>query len=156
MGWLPFKPQHLFSDWGGDSLKLFARLHAQCEIHAWVAGKNRAWMAKIIAEGLESGLYRQNVGWDQVIEMLGRSKTEPVVTSYSVCEQFPSREVANWEDDNDGDDWYDLDSETRWKLAMKGLKNKTGKLELTPKWDRYRFGDGKTVFDLLKVCDQIN
>jgi hypothetical protein len=34
---------------GGDVFKLMAKLHGQCEIHAWVAGEHRKWLAEIIS-----------------------------------------------------------------------------------------------------------
>jgi hypothetical protein len=32
---------------GSDPLKLYARLHGQCEVHTFVEGKNRNWLADI-------------------------------------------------------------------------------------------------------------
>src|SRR5580765_4749066 len=33
---------------GSDPIRLLAKLHGQCEIHAYVEGPNRAWLADII------------------------------------------------------------------------------------------------------------
>src|SRR5690606_31251558 len=38
-------------DTGSDALRLLARLHGQCELHCWVDGPNRAWLADIIVAG---------------------------------------------------------------------------------------------------------
>lgn len=147
---------------GGDQLKLAARLHGQCEIHAFVEGPNRAWLAKIIESGLRRGIFRANSGWEAVVELLRSSSDEPVVTSYSVCDQFPNSGVAIqasvWSppettDEDDGDDaWYDLSVSEQWRLAMDALRiqNQSGyRIELKPDdWEDYRFGDGVTAFDI--------
>jgi hypothetical protein len=56
---------------GGDVVKLMARLHGACEIHTWVAEKNRAWLADIIELGLEDGLLRTDArgydGWNGIV-----------------------------------------------------------------------------------------
>lgn len=134
---------------GNDQLKLFARLHAQCEIHCWVDGGDRKWLAGIIQKGVDIGLYRQDMGWESVVALLLSKDCEPVVCSYSVCDQFPSRHVAEWVDANDGDDWYKLKPEKRWAMAMAKLRENSGGLQLKPSnWDEYRFGHLKTIFDI--------
>lgn len=90
---------------GGDAIKLYARLHGQCEIHAYVEGEYRSWLADIIDKGVESKIlrvfpedgekeYLQNqkrfIGWNQVSKHLRENNVNPVVTSYSVCESFPN------------------------------------------------------------------
>jgi hypothetical protein len=73
---------------GGDELRLLARLHGQCEIHAHVEGEHLPWVAEIIERGLASGLYRRSMGWEELVPFLRRADG-PVVTSYSVCDSFP-------------------------------------------------------------------
>ena len=80
---------------GNDALRLFARLHGQCELHAWIDGPNRAWAADIIDTGRAAGLYRADQGWEAVAKFLRSSKRGPVVTSYSVCDTFP--ESGGWD-----------------------------------------------------------
>lgn len=105
--------------YGSDIVKLAAYLHARCEIHLWVAGENRAWMADIIEDGLEKKIFRPNLGWDGVIALLRKSKRGAVVTEYSVTDCF------HWKDGLNPD------------------------LELTPDRLRNElFGDGYTVNDL--------
>lgn len=74
---------------GGDALKLIARLHAQCEIHAYVEGPHRAWLASIIEHGRKANLLRSNQGWESVVALLRKGSDDAVVTSYSVCASFP-------------------------------------------------------------------
>jgi len=99
---------------GGDPLKLAARIHGQCEIHAWCEGKDRAWLAGIIDLGLEAGVFRRNTGhtedetWESVARFLRERDDEPVVMSYSVCDGFPNRQTAGWEPPEGADltpDW---------------------------------------------------
>jgi len=80
---------------GGDALKLYARLHGQCELHLYVEAQHRGWLADIIEEGLRTSLYREKVGWEQVMELLRNPYIEgPVVTSYSVCDSFPNLNIV--------------------------------------------------------------
>ena len=76
---------------GSDPACLFARLDGQCELHAYVEAPHRAWLAAVIEAGRASGLYRVGAGWEDVVALLRSRDDEPVVTSYSVTESFPSR-----------------------------------------------------------------
>lgn len=146
---------------GGDQLKLAARLHGQCEIHTFVEGSNRAWLANIIEGGLHLGIFRSNSGWENIVELLRSSSDEPVVTSFSVCNQFPNSGVAIqagvWSPpettDEDDDTWDKLPASEQWRLAMDALRiqNQSGyRIELKPDdWEGYRFGDGVTAFDIV-------
>jgi hypothetical protein len=90
---------------GGDQIKLAVRIQSQCEIHAWVDGLNRAWLAGIIRAGIERGLYREDQGWPEVIELLLARDDEPVVTSSSFCDQFPNPDAAAWQQPAMPDGW---------------------------------------------------
>lgn len=180
---------------GNDAVKLAARLHGQCEIHAWVDGKNRAWLADIMQSGLDCGVFRHGFpfrdgpgpdapekwstqGWEEVMALLRSRDDEPVVTSYSVGDTFPNRDVAGWQPppgselrpswieshewnelseeereeyhvDAANELWDELDGGQQWELAMTGLRNRPGMLELTPdNWHRFHFRHGLTVLDL--------
>lgn len=141
---------------GNDPLCLFARLHGQCEIHGYVEGPDRAWMAGVIRQGLEVGLYRQGMGWDRLVTLLEQSDAEPVVTSFSVTGGFPNSAVADWTppevtgEDDYADAWYDeLTSDERWDHAMTGLRAKHDIVSLSADNLHKRFGHGKTLFDVL-------
>jgi hypothetical protein len=77
---------------GNDQLKFAARLHGQCEVHCYIEGQNREWLAGIIEQGLEQGIYRREQGWESVVSLLRNGCNSPVVLSYSVCDQFPSED----------------------------------------------------------------
>jgi hypothetical protein len=140
---------------GSDPLCLLARLHGQCEIHAYVEGPNRAWMAGLIRQGLAAGLYRRGVGWEAVAEFLEQSDSEPVVTWYSVTGGFPGQHVADQfaPEGADVDAWYDgLTDDQRWEHSIAGLRSRvTGLTDLRPENLRARFGHGKTMFDLINA-----
>lgn len=143
-------------DIGSDPVKLMARLHGQCEIHAYVEGPNRAWLADIIDGGRRIGVLRANMGWESVVTLLQSRDDGPVVTSYSVTEQFPNPGVADFHapetDDEDADEyeaWEALPVEERWSLALAGIRSERG-LELKPDvWNDFYFGDGTNGYDLL-------
>lgn len=55
---------------GSDAVKMAARIHAQCEIHGYFEGKNRKWAADIVRKGRQAGIFRANMGWEEVIDLL--------------------------------------------------------------------------------------
>lgn len=149
---------------GSDAVRLCARLHGQCEIHAYVEGPNRAWLAGVIQSGVRDRVLRdEDSQWTKVAEWLLANADEPAVTSYSVCEQFPNASVAKqaglWspgdghhgvgEDGRewwDGDEWYELPAEKKWELGMQALRSGAagGGLEMRPgNWATFRFGHCK-------------
>ena len=152
---------------GAPHVQLAVRLHNQCEIHAWVDGPNRAWLADLIDAGLHAGTFRdtprRDGGWRAVAEMLRSRDDEPVVTSYSACDQFPNAEASTWmpawpegvperwdaltEADQQArsdrsDAWYDLPSDEQWRMGMDYLRSAPGHLELVPEGfgAAYHFG----------------
>ena len=137
---------------GSDVYRLMARIHGQCEVHCYVKPENFVWFGNIIQTGLGSKIFRKDMGWEDVLSLLKKTKS-PIVLSYSVCEQFPSSEIANWhDDDGDGDGWYGLSPNEQWDLGFSGLeeRNKTWSLEITPDtWEGYHFGPNLSAFDLL-------
>lgn len=143
---------------GSDPVRLAARLHGQCEIHAYVEGANRAWLADIIEQGRQFELYRSGQGWEDVVALLRRDATSPVVTSYSVCEQFPNAGIANWsppldeDGEKDWDAWYGLSDQTRWEMALAGLRARRGGLELKPDdWSNFSFGHNLDAHQYIKA-----
>lgn len=157
---------------GNDQMKLAARIHGQCELHAWVDGPNRAWLADIMQAGLDSGVYRkgywyepaaggerlwQSMGWESVIGLLRTRDDEPVVMSYSVCDGFPSAYVGDWmsrrpedtDQDEHSDAWYELDSAEQWRISMAVLRASGDGLEIRPDdWATFRFTHELSVLDL--------
>jgi hypothetical protein len=151
---------------GSDPIKLMARLHGQCEVHAWVDGPNRAWLADIIDQGRAINLYRADAGWESVAAFLRERDECPVVTSYSVCDGFPNRLAGRdggWlpaGDDENGDEWYSLDDAERWRFALAGLKAKdegcTYGLEMRPdNWAAYYVGSGVSGYDLATLASEL-
>lgn len=124
---------------GSPVVAMAAVIHAQCEIHGYVRGKDREWLAAVIRLGLEQRIFREGMGWDGVIGLLEESAEGEVVTSFSVCDSFPNRSIAGWQpegpevdEDAAAEVWYDLSEETRWDLAIAGLKRRGGGARWTP------------------------
>lgn len=133
---------------GNDFVKLAARIHGQCEIHCYVEGCNRKWLAGIIQDGFDSGFYRDGMGWPDVINLLSAVDDSPVVMSYSVCERFPSALSANVDGDSERDAWLELPKIKKWSTAMSGLRKSNSGLELKPDdWNfpNFQFGNGETA-----------
>lgn len=118
---------------GSDAVKFSTRLHGQCEIHAFVRGENRAWLAEIVDRGVASGVLRepyqkQYGSWQDVSAMLRSSTASPVVTSYSVTESFPARAE-------------------QWELAFAKIDPRC---ELRPDdWETYRFRHELSALDVI-------
>lgn len=76
---------------GSDVVCLLTKIHAQCEIHGWVAGEDRGWLAGLVEQALSEGLLREAVrghatGWCELVTALRRTSECAVVMSYSVTE----------------------------------------------------------------------
>ncbi len=154
---------------GGDPLRLSARVHGSCEIHGWVDGPNRAWLADVVEEGLTSGVLRrahqtQYENWPGVVALLRSTSRTPVVMSYSVTESFPNAHLARpptklysamTEDERAACDaeveaWYELDAGTQWEQAFAALQAADDSLEIRPaNWRSFRFTHRLSAFDLL-------
>lgn len=147
---------------GNDTIKLCARLHGQCEIHCFVEGPNRAWLADLMEQGRKQYILRADEGWESVIEFLRARDDIPVVTSYSVTDGFPNAGLAIdaglWsppkEDAEDWDEFYQLPSTEQWRMCMEALRTKRGNLELKPEgWQEYYFDEGITGFTLPELAN---
>ncbi len=124
---------------GSEPIKLAARLHGQCEIHAYVKGENRQWLANIIRQGRKTKIFRDGMGWDSVIALLEEGNDSPIVTSYSGCEEFPN--YGYWEGIKK--EWQDLSFAERFDKCFSNLEKSGGGLELKPdNWGTFYFRDG--------------
>ncbi len=148
---------------GSDFVKLAARLHGQCELHAYVEGKNRAWLAGIIQKGRACRFFRDGEGWESVIELLEKSNDSPIVTSFSVSSSFPNPDVANFEypeledGDLDWDAWYNVPDSKQWEMGVEGLRQRHGgKLEMKPDdWETFYFGNGFCANQLVSALYEL-
>lgn len=144
--------------WGNRAVQMATKLHGQCEIHAWCEGNNRAWLADIIAEGLECGVFRAAVAgyssWEQIITFLRANDQEPVVTSYSVCESFPGPHCAP-EGMEMGDDaweaWEQLSEGEQWRLGMDHVRAEPS-LEISPDRLGRRFGHSLSGLEFMDLA----
>jgi hypothetical protein len=137
---------------GNDALQLFARLHGQCEIHAWIHADDKQRLVAIIEDGLDSGLYRQKMGWDSVIELLSTSEGN-IYTSYSVCDSFPRMDFCDVEPEGEDQCYYEerkkegLSPADIWRQNVAYMDEHGKGLRIDPN-QGILFGDGKTIFDL--------
>lgn len=112
---------------GAEPLRLFARLHAQCEVHCYIEGApDKTWLAYVIENGLLSGVIRKNQGWESVVTLLRIPKAFPVVCSYSVCDGFPSpgcmpEGTISPESEDEWEEFGKLDLAKQWSLGMENL-----------------------------------
>lgn len=128
---------------GGDAVKLLARLHAQCEVHCFIKGKNRQFIADTISQGVSDGILREPF---TALASWLESADADVVCSYSVCEQFP-----RWvHDPNDEDNGHPGD----WDQQFAALDSL---LELNPEhWEYgYHFGTGETWFSVAEYAQTL-
>jgi hypothetical protein len=131
-------------------LSFVAHVHGLCESHVWCETENAGWMGDLIEKGRDTGVFRSDQGWEDVI-LLCREVAEtgegPIVTSYSISDDFPSRSVAGWVGDNNK--WYELSGDERWALAVKGLREAPWPFAMGPDRQGQRYLTGESVFDLL-------
>jgi len=133
---------------GSNPIRFFCRLHAQCEIHAYIKGKNKKWLAQIIQEGLKSHIYREEAGWKEIINFLLEDNKNTVVMSYSVTDSFPSPSILEIYEDEAREKFYNKPIEKQWKKCLNVIY-KNPFLEIKPDNLYLLFGDGITFFDLL-------
>lgn len=143
---------------GNDAIKFVARMNAQCELHCYVRGRNRAWLADIIARGYEARILRFGMGWEGAIHILRADSRDAVILSYSVTDPFPDMQMVYerdlWGENALGDEerrteWEGLPRGRRWMLGLQALYESESGLELKPDgWDNYYFESGVTAFDL--------
>ncbi len=140
---------------GSDAMKLAARIHGQCEIHGWMLGKHRAWVADIVKQGIVAGLYRKGAGWEDTVKFLRKTSRSPVVMSFSVCESFPNAHVAGWGDRQE--EFDNLSDKERWRIAFSKLKKDNG-LQLCPErweWPKLHFSPKVNGFDLYRLSTEM-
>jgi len=82
---------------GSDPIKLAAYIHGTCEVFGYFEQKDFGWVIATINQGLTSGIYRYNQGWEDVISLLESNPSE-VVMSYSVTDSFPNAYLVGADD----------------------------------------------------------
>ncbi len=127
---------------GGEALQFAARIHGGCEIHCWVEGNNRLWLAGIIERALSVNVCRDDMGWPDVIKLLEQSDKGEVVCSFSVTDSFPLGVLSRLARDAGLSDEECDDPPGTWGAAMASLRETHPYLEMQPStWDDYHFGN---------------
>lgn len=135
-----------------EVLTLLVRIHGQCEVHCWIEGANRAWIAGLIEQALQCNLFRQGVWWDEVVAFLRANDTEPVFLSYSGASTWPSFHLARQAYQVTEEAWDQLPPAERWKMAEAALRHESAQevadpdapmsRELRPlNWHQYLFAE---------------
>lgn len=138
---------------GSDEMRVAAWIHGQCEVHGWVEGNARAWLAARIERGMAIGIFRADpvnfYGWRHLVGMLRASTTLPVVMSYSVTNYFPAPPEGL--SDGERDQWYAMAEDDKWKDGLHRLRVGEGNVgELVPALlAQRRYGDGRTILGIL-------
>jgi hypothetical protein len=133
---------------GSPAIVFMTRVHAQCEIHGYVNEENHEWLVAVIEQGLKDRVLRKETqgygkGLEDLVTMLRKPDTGPVVMSYSVTDSF------SWYD-HENDRMLDFD-EAFTRLSTEDKDAGRG-LELAPDpQHEYHFGDGSNAFDLRKA-----
>jgi hypothetical protein len=118
---------------GNDVATLLARLTGQLEFTTWVDGPNRAWLAGIIAQGLQQDtvhaepLLRAEAGWPAVQQMLLADDAEPVFMWTTAGRQWPNAE--GWE--GSPEEWAALGPELQWCHAEGVLRQESAAEDAT-------------------------
>lgn len=134
---------------GSDALRIAVKIAWQCEIHGYVMGFHRKWLADLIQEGLEENLYHRGLGWEELVTKLRETNDGPVVASSSKTDPFPNAAVANWKGTEE--DWATLGFTKQWDAAVKGLKAPGRNQPWSPKNLRtLRFGHELSLLDLIR------
>lgn len=146
----------------GDQMSIFAWIHGQSEVHGYLEGEHRDWLAGIIDKGRKRGIFRKDQGWESVAAFLRESGERPVVLSYSVTDGFPGGDCIDpaklepfqQEGDEKWDSWeryYEQTSEEeRWADGIEWLRSGGANVgALTPENIGSRAYGDVTAFDMM-------
>lgn len=137
---------------GSDELRVMAWIHGQCEVHGYIEGVHRPWLAARIDRALDVGLIRRDPfgydGWPALATWLRDDTQHPVVMSYSVCDQFPAEPPGL--SDEEYEAWEEMPNSAKWVGGLDRLRaggGNVGALDPDTIADR-RYGDGRSILDL--------
>lgn len=134
---------------GNHVMAFVAKFAGAAAAHLLIEGHNKEWLAQVIREGLDIGVLRSQMGWDEVIALLEAGDPEPVVTHFSGTDSFPRYDWRLLDEPLGQEEWHDLPEEERWDLSEEFLRETKPHLILTPETLRSRFEHDLTIFDIL-------
>lgn len=121
---------------GSDIIKLSARLLniGKYRSPEYIEGCNRRWLASIIEDGLKHGIFRDFVGWQDIVTLLRKNENYPIVISQNET----------------------LFEDYSWDNVINNLKSQ-GKSELKPEgWNEFYFGNGINSNMIVKAIEEKN
>ncbi len=136
---------------GSAPVALAAKLAAFAELHCWVEGPERRWLADVILQGLDAGIFRWQVkgrdqGWVQVMNLLRIEDETPVVLSYSVSDDFPNDKLCR----GLTVPWEEAPRDQQWEAGMETIRSERWWMRLHPTLlHKAPIGPFVTVYDLL-------
>jgi hypothetical protein len=155
---------------GSDPMRLAVKIQFTCEHHGYVMGFHRKWLADLIDEGMEEGIYRKTMGWPDLVAKLRSGRSGPVVMSFSGSDPFPDSDIGSWmppwpegvprnrdelteeqqkERGSRSQEWYDQSFDKQWAISVRGLKAQTWNKPIDPTTLRaYRFTHEISLLDL--------
>ena len=151
---------------GSDVVKLGARLHGQCELHAYIEQDDREWVASVIENGRAQGFLRPGMGWEELVHFLKdiEGNSGPLDTSYRVTRGFPSYSLISSfpieaEKQSEwaalSDTWNDSPSEKKWADTVPILRTKKKWLQITPtNWNEFVFVHGMNGYQLNETLQE--
>lgn len=134
---------------GNDVMAFIAKFAGLAARHLLIEGKNRKWIAGLIREGLDIGVLRTHMGWNDVFSLLEHGDSAPVVTHFSGIDPFPRQDWRSTNELEDTRAWWDHDEEEQWDLSEAFLRARYPDHVLTPETLRTRFEHELTIFDIL-------
>lgn len=134
---------------GNHVMAFIAKFAGAAAGHLLIEGHNKWWLAQVIRDGLEIGVLRSRMGWDDVIALLEAGDPEPVVTHFSGSDSFPRYDWRLLDKPLGEAEWSELSEEERWDLSEEFLRETKPHLILTDATLRSKFEHELTIFDIL-------
>lgn len=133
-----------------DVMSLMCKIDGTCESHGWFPSEDHNWFASVMEQGLDRHILRSDSGWEDVIKVFQDDLDEPIVMSYSVCDEFPNPYFFDL-DAEACEAWYENQSDDeQWDSAMAALREmpylEINSNTLNSQW----FLDAATLWDAME------
>ncbi len=134
---------------GNDVIRLLAWLHAESEARGYVEPPHRTWLARIVDDGLTTGLLRRSAGWDAVTGLLRAEGGGPVLVSLAGPGTGEEAEAAPWEGQAAQGRTGGAATPPDFAGTVTALRHDPAVQPLDPQSIGRPYGHGLTVLDLI-------